>query len=236
MKHHHFSLILSSVALFFGATQAPAVNYVSNGSFEASGGTFSAWATTGSASVVSSLFGATTDGTYKAFISNSSGSVSAAALSSFFDGALLPASAGGSAVEGSGIKQAFTLQQPGTLSFDYRYVSQEDIGSGYDETFLYLDGHVTLLADSDTPGVLTLAGLPLRYRNGLAFRTFTLDLAAGVHTLGFGAYDTGDASGDSALILDNVQAIPEPGTAVFGLGLGLVGLLSRKSRRNRSQA
>lgn len=139
-------------------------------------------------------------------------------------------------MEGSGIKQTFTIDQPGTLSFDYRYVSQEDIGSSYDETFLVLDGQIITLADSDTLGVTTLTGLPLRYKNGLPYRSVNLDLPAGQHTIGFGTYDTGDASGDSALILDNIQAIPEPGTATFGIGLALVGLLSRSCRRARVRA
>ncbi len=230
---------MSACALFTAAasiSSAASVNYISNGSFEASGGSFSAWTTTGAVSISSNTFGAPTDGSFKAFISNTSGSVAASILSTFFGGIALPATAGGSAVEGSGIKQTFTIDQPGTLSFDYRYVSQEDIGSSYDETFLVLDGQIITLADSDTLGVTTLTGLPLRYKNGLPYRSVNLDLPAGQHTIGFGTYDTGDASGDSALILDNIQAIPEPGTATFGIGLALVGLLSRSCRRARVRA
>lgn len=216
-------------------SDAASLNYVTNGSFEASGGSFNAWTATGATSILSNAFGTPTAGTFKAFIGNGSGSVSASILSGFFGGIALPANAGGAAVEGSGIKQSFTLQQPATLSFDYRYVSQEDIGSGYDETFFFLDGHVTLLGDSEAADLMPLSGLPLRYKNGTPYRTVTLDISAGLHTVGFGTYDTGDASGDSALLLDNVQAVPEPGTATFGIGLGLVVLLSRNIRRTRAR-
>lgn len=231
MKHHILALTCALAAAAAGVSHAASVNYVNNGSFEANGGSLYGWTTTGATSVLSNAFGAPTDGTFKAFISNSSGSVSASVLSAFFAGATLPANSGGPAVEGSGIKQTFSIQQNATFSFDYSYVSQEDVGSGYDETFFYLDGQVMLLADSGTPGVIPISGLPLRYRNGLPYRTISLDLSPGQHTVGFGTYDTGDASGDSALILDNVQAIPEPGTAAFGIGLGLIGLFSRCLRR-----
>ena len=139
-------------------------------------------------------------------------------------------------MEGSGIKQTFTALQQAALSFDYAYVSQEDIASGYDETFYYLDGTLTKLADSQTPGAVPMSGLPLRYKNGIPYRTITITIGAGTHEVGFVVYDTGDASGDTALILDNVQAMPEPGTMAFGLGLGLVALLSRHSRSRQARA
>ena len=226
----------ATLAAAANLSQAASINYVSNGSFEANTGSFNAWTTTGATSIFSNTFGAPTDGSYKAFISNSSGSVDASLLSLFFGGVALPTNTGGAAVEGSGIKQTFSIQQPGTLSFDYRYLSQEDIGSGYDETFFFLDGQITLLTDSETPGVIPLSRLPLRYKNGSPYRTVTFDIAAGQHTLGFGTYDTGDPSGDSALLLDHVQAVPEPGTAAFGIGLGIVGLLSRSVRRPRGRS
>ena len=216
--------------------RADLVNYVTNGSFESAGGSFSGWTTTGSTSIDTISFSAPTDGSFKAFISNSSGSVAASVLSTFFGGAILPANGGGNAIEGSGIKQTFTAPGPAELYFDYRYVSQEDIHSGYDETFFFLDGDVTLLTDSDTAGVIPISGLPLRYKNGTAYRTVKVSLSAGTHTVGFGSYDTGDASGDSALILDNIQAIPEPATVMFGVGLGLAGLVTSTARRRRVRA
>lgn len=236
LQRHFLAITCAAIAAAADLSHAASLNYISNGSFEANAGSFSAWTTTGSASILSNTFGTPTAGTFKAFISNSSGSVAASVLSTFFGGVALPSNAGGPAVEGSGIRQTFSIQQPATLSFDYRYVSQEDIGSGYDETFFFLDGRVTLLGDSESPDVIPLSGLPLRYKNGTPYRTVTLTIPAGLHTVGFGTYDTGDASGDSGLLLDNVQAVPEPGTITFGIGLGLVGLLSRNNRRSRTRA
>lgn len=215
---------------------ADPVDYIANGSFEAAGGSFSGWTTTGTTAIQTTAFASPTVGSFKAFISSASGSVAASVLSDFFGGALFPDTPGGAAVEGSGIKQTFTALETVALSFDYKYVSQEDIGSGYDATFFYLDGAVMLLADSESAGVVPISGLPLRYKNGIPYRTYTVGIAPGTHTVGFGTYDTGDDSGDSALIVDRIQAVPEPGNVAFGIGLGLVCLMSRISRRARAQA
>lgn len=233
-----YSLLVASIftAAVTHSSQAVNGDYINNGSFESGSGSYLGWTTIGSAGINSTQFSAPTDGSFKAFISSGSGSVTASVLSTFFGGATLPGNTGGAAVEGSGIRQTFASAYPVSFSFDYKYVSQEDIHSGFDETFVYVDGNVSLLSDSDSPGLVTITGLPLRYKNGTAYRTVRIELAAGTHTIGFGSYDTGDASGDSAIIVDNVQAIPEPGTATLGVGLGLVGLLSRATRRRRARA
>ena len=236
MKPYHLLVTCIFSATFSHPLLAASGNFVTNGSFESGGGSFSGWTATGATSISANAFSNPTDGSFKAFISNSSGSVAASVLSTFFGGAALPDNGGGPAVEGSGIRQTFNAVTDAAFSFDYRYVSQEDIHSGYDETFFYLDGNIILLADSDSPGVVPISSLPLRYKNGTAYRTVRLELAAGTHTVGFGTYDTGDASGDSALIVDNISAVPEPCTAGFGIGLALVGLLSRTSRRTRTRA
>ncbi|MEO6739836.1 MAG: hypothetical protein ABIP20_06265 [Chthoniobacteraceae bacterium] len=145
--------------------------------------------------------------------------MTASVLSTFFGGATLPNNGDGPAVESSGIRQAFNAVTRAAFAFDYRYVSQEDIHSGFDETFFYLDGNIILLADSDSPGIVPISSLHLRYKNGTAYRTVRLELAAGTHTVGFGTYDTGDASGDGALIVDNIETVIEPCTAGFGIDL-----------------
>ncbi len=202
---------------------------ITNGSFEDGGGSFGGWTVAGTAVITANQFGTPSDGAAQAFISNSAGSVTSAALSAFFGGATLPGNARGVATEGSGIKQTFTSTGPVRFSFDYRYLTQENIGSGYDEGFYFIDGAVFSLANSTAAGLIAID----RYTNGTPYRTVSLTLSAGLHTIGFGTYDTGDASGDSALIVDNIQAVPEPATLGVGLGLAFAALFLRKPRRAR---
>jgi PEP-CTERM motif len=202
---------------------------ITNGSLEDAGGSFNGWTVAGTAVVTANQFGAPTDGAAQAFVSNSAGSVTSAALSAFFGGATLPGNARGVATEGSAIKQTFTSTGAVQYSFDYRYVTQEGIGSGYDEGFYFVDGAVFSLANSTSAGLIAID----RYTNGTPYRSVSLTLSAGLHTIGFGTYDTGDASGDSALIVDNIQAVPEPATFGVGLGLAFAGLFFRRTRRAR---
>lgn len=225
-----FTVVLATAALSIlpGSAQAQVVNP----SFE--DGTFNGWLTTGVTSIQTSSFTAPTNGTFQAFMSNATGSVTASTLSTFFGGATLPGNTRGAATEGSGIKQTFVLSSTITLSFDYKYVTQEGIGSGWDEVFYVLDGTVTLLASPNTAGVAAISGLPAPYVNGLPYQTVTLSLPAGSHTLGFGSYDTGDTSADTAILVDNI-VVPEPST-LASLAIGMAGLIGFRRRRTSTCA
>lgn len=219
-------LLLFTCVLTGVLGQAGHAALITNGSFEDGGGSFNGWSVAGAAVISTNQYGAPPDGASQAFISTSVGSVSGSALSTFF-GTALPGNTRGGATEGSGIKQTFSAPGSVVFSFDYKYVTQEVIGSGYDEGFYFIDGSVFSLANSNSVGLIAID----RSTNGTPYRRVSLTLSAGLHTIGFGTYDTGDTSGDSALIVDNIQAVPEPATFVTGVGLALAGLCFRRRRR-----
>jgi len=226
--HNHTQLVVGFAALAAVSAQAQ----VSNPSFET--GTLSGWSSVGSASVQDSSFAVPTQGSYQAFVNNSSGfgtTVDAATLSGFFGGVSLPGTPQGIATDGSGILQTFTLAADSTISFDWHFATNESTGSGYDETFYYLDGTLTLLANADSLGVSTLYGVP-SLDKGLPYQTVNIPLTAGTHTLGFGSYDTSDGSVPTGLLIDNITtaAVPEPTTAALA-GLSIVGLMITRRRK-----
>jgi len=203
-----------------------------NSSFETSD--FTGWETTGAASIEDGSFTAPTDGLYQAFMNSSTGSVPADALSAFFGVASLPGNDAGPATEGSGILQTFTLSSGLSLSFNYKLVTNE--GGFFDNAIYVVDGTVTVLGTSDTVAQQP-DGVP-DYPFGLPYQTVTVNLSAGTHTIGFGAYDTGDTVVDTGLVVDNVGEavpVPEPSTAMFGLGLLGLGLWRVARSRRRIQ-
>jgi hypothetical protein len=212
-----------------------------NGSFEQGGGSFTGWTTIGGVTIASSSVTTPTSGSVQAFMDNVlSTAVSASLLSAFFNSVALPANTQGAATNGSGIEQTFTITEPTTLSFDYKYITAESIGSGWDETFYYIDGRVVLLADPNTANVATLGtnGITAAgnsYVNGLPYKTVSITLGSGTHTIGFGVYNTGDTVVNTGLFVDNVLlGVPEPGTVAL-LASGLAVLAGAGWRRRAAK-
>lgn len=210
---------------------------LANGSFEADGGGFGSWTTLGTATAVGGKLTAPVSGSFQAMIvAEVGGSIaeSASALSAFFDGASLPTTGTNrGATTGSGIRQTFTLTQPATLTFSYKYVTNEGAGSGYDSAFFFNDGSVVTLASSTSAGLNSAGGVG-GYANGLNYVTATVQLASGTHTIGFGVYNTANKSGSSAIFIDQVfttSAIPEPAGSTFIVALSGMGLAVWRARR-----
>lgn len=214
---------------------------VLNGSFEASSSSLTSWTTTGSVSISGTTLTAPASGSRQALIVapvGGSPGVAATALSTFFGGVALPATARGAATFGSGIKQTFTLTQAATLTFSYKYVTAEIVNSGYDSSFFFKDGAITTLASSTSAGLSSSKGVT-GYTNGLNYVSVTVSLGIGAHTIGFGVYNSADVAVQSAIFVDNIytiSAIPEPAASTFIGAMSVVGLAVWRARRREGAA
>ena len=133
---------------------------------------------------------------------------------------------------GSAIAQTFNVAAGEQLTFEYNWISFDDLADDF--SFIYLTG----------PGGTVLARLagfsdltsPPDNLGGLSgetgLKTYTsLVLAAGSYRLGLGAFNSkaNENSGQSLLMLDNVTLVPEPTTALPLLVLG--GFIARRKAR-----
>jgi hypothetical protein len=151
------------------------------------------------------------------FTSNDVGpnTVPAAELSAFFNGVFLPGNMNGDPTDGSGVKATFSLQGTTSLAVKYQLITNEDIGSGYDRAFVYIDGRQYTLGNNslaNTPGLSpsnsNAAGLVNATRPVALLVT---GLTPGLHTVGFGVYDTEDTEVTSGLLLSR---LPDVGGAL----------------------
>lgn len=141
--------------------------------------------------------------------------VPASEISAFFGGIALPGNSNGAPTDGSAVKATFSLQGITSVAVGYQVVTNEDLNSGWDHAFVYLDGRQYTLGSSslaNTPGLSAsnpnAAGLVYATRPMALFIT---GLTPGAHTLGFGVYDTGDEDVTSGLLLDR---LPDVGSAL----------------------
>ncbi len=136
------------------------------------------------------------------------------------------------AYEGSAALQTFTLAAGGTLSFQWNFGTTETSGdpSLADAGFVVIDGSVTRLAS--TLDTVAFGGGDYSAQTG--WQSWSALLAAGTHTIAFGVVDVGSTTDSSALSVTgvsvaSVSAVPESSTlALFGAGLGLLGLARRR--------
>ena len=231
---------LSALVLALGAASADA--QVVNGNFSGLAG----WSTAGDATAVAKqlvLTNAWSDGSDDATTDGKNHNVSgndpwptgggAGSLEDFVgvaDGAFDPDPASlVQAYEGSAALQAFTLARGGSLSFQWNFGTTETSGdpSLADVGFVVIDGTVTRLANA----LDTVTGLGGDYAAQTGWQSWSTLLAAGSHTIAFGVVDVGSSGDSSALSVTgvNVSSVPESSTlAMFGVGLGLLGLARRR--------
>jgi hypothetical protein len=209
---------------------------VLNGNFNSG---LTAWTTVGDAGIVSGAARVTTasfdfDDDFPAVAGafNISG-VNAASGGGVLEAALglgstgLDVSVSDVAFEGSAITQTFNVNAGDTLSFNYRFLTNE--GSLLDYAFYTINGvkfNLAQVANATNPSS------PFQFETGLLTGNHLFS-ASGSVTLGFGVVDIGDFSATSALDIDNVTItpIPEPATTAALMTAGIFGLTVLRRRR-----
>lgn len=222
-----------------------------NGGFESG---LSGYTTTGTASIESSSIGiAPTEGKSQLLIQSGDVGVASSTMNTLHGflgiqvGLLMDISTGVPS-GGSAFFQVFTITSPSIISFDYNFVTQEDvssplsgsndfafvsIGKPYMDTGVFLSNPVTFadLFSSFVPA----SG---NFSSETGYRHYSIDLQPGTYKLGFGVINVGDQFGNSGLLVDNISlaptAIPEP-TSLIPLGTGFFALAGYTwHRRQRS--
>lgn len=228
----------STLAALAVAGAAPAAHAagVTNGDF---GAGLSGWAVAGNADADSaSSFGPPAGGMAAQAVMGTAGTagylfggsvVNAATLNTF---AGLPAGtlAGLGGFVGSAISQSFSSGAGETLSFSWKFMSDEPQASVANDTaFMVLDGVFQVLTSVQAAAFSGSSLSPML--DETPYKDFSTTLAAGNHTLTFGVMDAPDAIGASALAISRValQPVPEPQTwALMLAGATVLGRLARR--------
>ena len=140
-------------------------------------------------------------------------------------------------IEGSAIKQTFYGNANDILSFDFQFLTDEDVYSEYGNpqpgfndfsfyTLQFNDSPSNVFQLADTFSNFNNSYTPFISETYTQSRSFSL-AETGYYTLGFGVVDVGDESFASGLLVDNVglvasEPVPEPasllGLTAFSFG------------------
>src|SRR5919199_4627253 len=170
-------------------------------------------------------------------------------LSTFLGDNSLDSIATANPIEGSAIKQTFTASAGQTFLFSWNFLTNESVEQAAREDFTYPNfndfAFVSIQSDSfsqlfslaDT--VSTFINSSTRYSNETGYRQFSYTIpTTGTYTLGIGVVDVGEPTRTSGLLVDKVEAVPEPGSALVLLVGGALGTISMRmrSRKNKEMA
>lgn len=245
VQHSAVASVIGLLGLFNAYSSQAAVL---NGNFEAG---FSGYDTIGDTIVHTGIFESsygggnstavisTTPGAEVDFTFSGNPAVSAFNLETFLglNVGSLNAIATNNAIEGSAIRQTFYGNANDTLSFDFRFLTDEDVLLGHNSpnssfndlaffTLQFNDSQSYVFRLADTYSNFTDSYTPFIYETNGQNRSFSLT-ESGYYTIGFGVLDVGDESFASSLLVDNVavvggEPVPEPasliGLTVFSLG------------------
>lgn len=152
--------------------------------------------------------------------------------------------------EGSAIGQTVTLDEPGIITFDWNYLTNDGtdpIFGNQDFSFVTIyqdssdvaDREVNILGDS--AGAVTTPILPgqTSFEQVGGYQFFSSEvLPAGTYFVGAGVVDVDGTGISSALLIDNFEVVPFDFSATAGLGLvaGVFGLSRlRRHLRNKQE-
>ncbi|WP_107667773.1 PEP-CTERM sorting domain-containing protein [Cyanothece sp. BG0011] len=218
-----FLILLSASSLLLSLPEMSRAAAIENGSFET--GDFTGWQTIGQTSVDTSGFGVTpTDGTYQAVLETCHIDAlsqacddgiplsNATELENFLNLSENTLSDLG-VTEGSAIKQDIFINAGQVLSFSWNFLTDEFFPTDdyNDFGFFTLSNNLTVLADTHDATNLNFFS---RLLNETGYFSHTIT-QTGTYTLGFGVVDVDlfegfDTGVNSALLVDNVNVVPEP--------------------------
>ncbi|MGF1481177.1 MAG: hypothetical protein ACFB4I_17115 [Cyanophyceae cyanobacterium] len=204
-------------------------SFLVNSGFET--GDFTGWNTLGQTSIENFLFSNSqgTEGLYQALLTTGQNAVPASSLEAFLGLAAngLRELGNGEAIEGSAILQEFTAQAGDILTFDFNFLTDEQVPEQVFNDFAFVSvTSLSKLADAySSPFMSSLSS----FESETGYGTFSFTVpASGTYELGLGVTDVEDDAVNSGLLVDNVQltrtSVPEPtavvGFIAFGIGAG----------------
>jgi hypothetical protein len=218
---------------------------VVNGGFE---NFFAGWTTSGPNTAASNVAGVLpTEGRRMAYLSNGSGSLPLFVQSFIVDSNLgLPAgtvttllsSFWPTTTEGAVLFQTFTLDSnQNALSFDWNLLTNE-VATGQPNNdygvyglFDSSGGLVSVSAQEvlSSTFVPTPSGAPFSDQTGWSTVSISGLTPGDSYSLVFGVFDVGSTSTNTGLLIDNIQAVPEPSSAML-LGLAALPLIAGRRR------
>jgi hypothetical protein len=139
----------------------------------------------------------------------------------------------GIATQGSAIRQIFMAKAGNILTFNWNFLTNEELFPNLNDFSFVSIGFLSPLDDSIPPPPV-ISSTQFFRETGFQPFSFTIP-TTGTYTLGIGVTDWRDTTIDSALLVDNVNltSVPEP-TSALGLlafgGLGAGSVLKRKQR------
>lgn len=236
------TLWLASPSQAFGIKYGGSIN---NGSFET--GDFTGWEILGDASVQTSAFGSgPTSGTYQALLNTeATPDDNYSSLEQFLNlnSGALDRLGNGEVFGGSAIRQIFTANAGDTLSFNWNFLTNEELPSANND-FAFV---VTLSDTSNLANTYaTFFPSSTPFANETGFQPFSQKVSTtGSYTLGIGVVNVADSEVQSGLLLDNFtlkpqnndpKGVPEPLTIVgSGMALGFGALFKKQSSKGRNK-
>ncbi len=229
------AIIITACLAFTANAQADLMN----GGFES---LFSNWTTVGPNSAVSSLDGEVpTEGGQMAYLNSGSGSLPVVVHDAVLSGFLgLPANSIGTlfanSTEGAVLFQSFTSGAGQTgMSFDWNFMTNEGLQNPTfnDVAFATVwdtSGNLIASAFLDTFSAFAGSGSAFSSHTGWVTTTFTNLNPNTAYNIVFGVFDRQDGVVDSAVLIDNIASIPEPGMGLIGLAVVLSGAAIRRRR------
>jgi hypothetical protein len=229
------SIVCFAFCFFAGAF---ARAQVTNGGFES--GDLTGWTFVGTATASGTSSGQPPlEGNFQAVISTpaGAGTVSRTNLETFLEltsGTLLPLNGGPQDFGGgSAIKQIFTVQNGDVIKFLWDFIPNgSNANAGKNDSVFF-----TLHLQGVTSSSFTILDQTSNHPSGTpgGYMSFaTAPLAAGTYLLGFAAYDSigiGSDSQDPGLLIDRVEAVPEPSAWMLIACGGLVVFFLRARRQ-----